>query len=66
MAGINKDIDEYEIVVSKGGENSETYEFHEYQLEEKRPNRPYTRDTETIFDILKATIFKNSLKHVEF
>jgi len=36
-------------------------------LEEKRPNRPYTRDAETAFDILKATIKKrNCLKHVEF
>ena len=34
--------------------------------EEKRPNRPYTRDAETNFDNLKATIFTNFLKHVEF
>jgi hypothetical protein len=35
-------------------------------LEEKRPNRPYTRDADTTFDIVKATISKNCLKHVEF
>jgi hypothetical protein len=35
-------------------------------LEEKRPNRPYTCEAETTFDIIKATIFKHFLKHVEF
>ena len=40
--------------------------FMNINLEEKRPNRPYTRDAEATVDILKATFLKNCLKHVEF
>jgi len=40
--------------------------FVNINLEEKRPNRPYKRDAETTFDILKDTIFEHFLKHIEF